>query len=185
MGAPLDTATLRRLAVAADADPRSVSTRRGAKYVAGRDVVAIAKDVRADLKAAVSSGALPAATYSVRIARYSMGRSIGIVVTDASFPQYNPARLAYEHDGLRREMTDAERCWMSDEARAVDAYLEALLASYNEDCSRPEEDYYCVAFAPNVSIHGDRDAEIAAMLARRAAPVDAQVSFLAFCGVAA
>jgi hypothetical protein len=162
----------------------------GAKYDRDRDVVDVAKLVRADIKQAVATGAIPAAKYSVTIDRYSMGRSVTVTVTSPSFRVYNVARLAYDLANTSRPMTDAERRWMSAEASDVVDFLEAILANYNENRSRPEEDYYDIAFAADVRIDGDRAAEVASMLAmraemdRRAAEVSSQGDFLSWMGVA-
>ena len=162
----------------------------GAMFDRNRDVVDVAKLVRADIKQAVATGAIPAAKYSVTVDRYSMGRSVTVTVSSPSFRVYNPARLAYDLANTSRPMTDAERCWMSAEASDVAEYLEAILANYNENRSRPEEDYYDISFAADVRINGDRAAEVASMLAmhaemdRRAAKVSSQGDFLSWMGVA-
>ena len=52
----------------------------GAKYDETLDVADIAKLIRKDIKAAVKAGVLPDEKYAVKIARFSMGRSIDVHV---------------------------------------------------------------------------------------------------------
>ena len=55
-----------------------------------RDTAQIAARIREDIKAAVKSGALPRAKYSVTTDKYSMGSSITVVASGLSFPVLNP-----------------------------------------------------------------------------------------------
>lgn len=63
----------------------------GAKYDSSLNVVEIAKRIRADIKAAITAGTIPAIKTSVRISRYSMGRSIDVTITETPFEVLNPA----------------------------------------------------------------------------------------------
>jgi hypothetical protein len=97
----------------------------GSKYeeVKGMDIKDIAKLIRADLKRE-----LPELKTSVRIERYSMGRSCNVHVTMDKYPTHE------EQDPIRttiRKITD----------------------QYNYDNSDPMTDYFNVSFYSNVSFH--------------------------------
>lgn len=78
------------------ANDTAVST-IGSKFISGRDLAAIAKLVRADIKAAIAIGDLPAALKTtVQISRYSMGQSIDVRVTACGFLALSTARIRAE-----------------------------------------------------------------------------------------
>jgi hypothetical protein len=133
----------------------------GAKYESGRDVKVVASLVRDEIKAAVKSGELPGALKaSVRISRYSGGRSIRVDLKVPGLKVYSVARLLADRDeggnsyGLP---------WRSEEASAVVKKVEAILDAYNFDGSDPMTDYFHVNFYGSVDLDGDRDAELAAL----------------------
>lgn len=142
----------------------------GSRYVAGRDVVEIAKLVRADIKEAVRLGRLPKGRYSVTIDRYSMGRSIDVRFSPTEdFLVYNPLRLAFEaktpYGNMHAPDVDPEVRWLySVRAREAIAIVEAILAAHNHDGSDSQTDYHDVHFAAHVTIDGGdarREREIA------------------------
>jgi hypothetical protein len=128
----------------------------GDKYERDLDVDVIAKRVRADIKAAVAAGELPAAKYSVRISRYSMGRSLTVTVDELPFAVCNPERV-------RRDVLEPhDRSTLllrTEEAQAAMAKVEAIVDAYNFDGSRPQEDYSHVNFYGHVSFGGQYDRE--------------------------
>lgn len=125
----------------------STTIQYGAKFEAGLDTAQIAARVRVDIAAAVKAGELPKAKYSVRISRFSGGSSIDITVRALPFQVLNRASYKLASYGLEQVGP-----WMSDEARAVDAKLEAMLAAYNFDGSDLSTDYFHVRFYGHVTI---------------------------------
>ena len=98
----------------------------------------IAKLVRADLKALVASGDLPAAKFGVTISRYSGGRSLSVKVSEVPFPICNEARV-------RRDIAEP-RCYHerelplhSEKASAMLRTIEGVIAAYNFDGERLPE----------------------------------------------
>jgi hypothetical protein len=140
----------------------------GSKYAMADKLSAaeIAKLVRADIKAAVKSGELPKAKYSVRKESYAGGRSINVSIScieKPGFRYYNPERLRadverpHEHCGIP---------YRSEEAQALIDQVEKLVNAYNFDGSDIMTDYFHVNFYASVEISDyDRDAEIALLKA--------------------
>lgn len=133
----------------------------GKKYSRGMDVKEIAALVRGEIKAAVKSGELPKALKaSVRIDRYSGGRSIDVKLTCPGLKVYSVPRLLADRDepnvysGLN---------WMSDEASEVTKKVKAMLDAYNFDGSDTMTDYFHVNFYSEVVLDGNRDEELAAL----------------------
>lgn len=126
----------------------------GSKYAETQslDLAAVAKLVRADIKAAVKAKKLPAdLTYSVRTDRYSMGQSLGILVKGMSDDRQYKVRP-----------TRDEREVLTEEAGRAIERLEAILRAYNYDGSDSMSDYYDVRFSSHVSIQDERGARSAA-----------------------
>lgn len=127
------------------------TTTTGSKYLQGRDTATIAALVRDEIKAAVKSHALPAATYSVRTSRYSMGSSITVQirnVKDPAFRLYSEARMIadrdrpHDHNGIP---------WMDERASAIIDAVEAMLAAYNRSTVESQSDYYDHKFHAHVT----------------------------------
>lgn len=123
----------------------------------GRDVRDVAKLVRADIAAAVASGALPAGLEaSVRISRYSMGQSLDVNVTTvpAGFVIHSVGRIRWElehpYDVLPEHLTFRH----SSEARRVLGVLEQLVAAYNRERIDSASDYFNVSFHAHVGFAG-------------------------------
>jgi len=128
----------------------------GAKYESGRDIKEIAKLVRKDIKAARKAGDLPAAKYSVRISRYSMGRSLTVTVSGLEMEVANMERFRAEaRDPNLRHLGAPVGRLMTDEAYALEAKVEALVNAYNFDKSDLATDYHNRAFHGFVSIEAD------------------------------
>lgn len=117
----------------------------GSKFVKGRDVAEIAKDVRRDIKA------LAGVKATVRISRYSMGRSIDVTITECPGLVLSVRRVLHDA-GLSREDSPT---WMSAHGKRIAEQVEAILAQYNRDASDHRNDYYEVAFAANVAFCSD------------------------------
>lgn len=116
----------------------------GSKYEATRDldIAAVAKLVRADIKSAVASGALPAGKYGVRIERYSMGRSINIRVSDvAGLDVFDREQL------IATERAECDvRTDFSPAAKGVLAQVSHIADAYNRRESDWSADYSNVRF---------------------------------------
>lgn len=125
----------------------------GSRYVSGRDVATIAQLVRADISDAVKRGELPAATYRVRISRYSMGCSLTI---QASGVVGALNRLRAEHDARHPHSPlpndGPARLLCSEHGRAVEATLTALAAAYQRSDTDHQSDYYNTNFHLSVSV---------------------------------
>lgn len=128
---------------------RTTKTRefRGCRYVERRDVTDIAKDIRTDIKAARRSGELVLPTdakVSVRINRYSLGRSIDVHVTGLS-PEQLWVAPGTDPDYINNCPLNGG--W-SPYRKAATAVLNGILARDNSDTLT---DYYDVEFSSNVS----------------------------------
>jgi hypothetical protein len=129
-------------------------TTYGTKYEATKDLsrVEIAKLIRADIKAAVKAGTLPAAKYSVTCQSYSGGGSINIKVADVNkegFVLHNEARLRWDlenpHAGLYNAPSNVRDLY-SPEAVEMKKTLEGIMGAYNYDGSDIQSDYFNVRF---------------------------------------
>jgi hypothetical protein len=133
-------------------DPYAISY--GSRYERGLDVAEIAKRVRADIKAAVKSGELPAAKYSVRIARFSGGRSLDVTIDQVPFPIVNEERI--KQDVLEpHAYHDRTLGLFSDDAQKLLKRVEAIVAAYNFDGSDIQSDYFHVNFYGHVKFKWD------------------------------
>ena len=149
---------------------------QGSKYVRGMNVTEIAKRIRADIKAAVASGALPKAKYSVRIERYSMGQSVTVKVSDVVIPNATCLRI-YTEEFLRASVETPHTFFphdrMTTSACSFLRAVKAIVNEYNEGESDSHTDYYRSNFHSSVSFDwrwekSVRDAQLA-----RLYPVDA------------
>ena len=122
----------------------------GSKFERGLDVVEVAKRVRADIADLVASGGLPAARYSVRTSRYSMGRSLDVTISDVPFILSNEERVRYDWESPHAAMPTPVLPRYSDAARALLASVEAIVAAYNFDGSDTMSDCYHVNFYGDV-----------------------------------
>lgn len=128
----------------------------GKKYDKSLDVTDIAVLVRKDVKDGIKKGELPAALkVSVRVSRYSMGRSISIEVKEVpeGFTIRNPERIKFEESDPNWIRRASEFPIQTAEASALQDKLEAILAAYNYDGSDLMTDYYNVNFAGSVTWH--------------------------------
>lgn len=168
----------------------------GTKYESSKGLsrVEVAKLIRADIKAAVASGELPAAKYSVTCKSFSGGGSIDISyskVADPTFRLLNEERVRFDIEHGHMEFTRLPL--YSERAQEITKRLDGILAAYNYDGSDTQTDYFNVRFYGHAkpewqweSIIGKAEtaAVAAAMEAESAAPapVAAQVSWVESLG---
>lgn len=141
----------------------------GAKYDKALDVAEIAKRVRADLKALVASGELPAAKYAVTISRYAGGRSLRVRIEGLPFAVANEERV--KADVLQASAngwTDqaAPLLLHTEAARAVRAKVEAVVEAYNFDGSHSQSDHFHVNFYGDVDFGEQEGREWKALRAK-------------------
>lgn len=122
----------------------------GAKYDSSLGVVEIAKRIRADIKAAIAAGTIPAIKTSVRISRYSMGRSIDVTVTEAPFAIINPAYTEAVNAGSCVWDLDGIAKYTPEALRVLDV-IKDIRDAYNYDRSDAMTDYYDTNFGGGVS----------------------------------
>jgi hypothetical protein len=117
----------------------------------------VAKDVRADIAAAIASGALPAICTRVTVRRFSLGQSIDIEVTavPAELVIPNAERVRFEAEHPHDHTTLPLR---SPDGARVLAHLEGLLGVYNR-----------VRSTSNASFHGSATFDHEIVSAQRAA----------------
>lgn len=138
-------------------------TTYGSKYNKDLNIKAIAALVRADIKAAVKDGALPAAKYSVRLERFSGGRALDVTVSGLPFELLNEERALADHDAPR---AFSRINLHSVGAMSVERQLERIMAAYNFDGSDIQSDYFHVNFYAHIRFDADESAERKAILAR-------------------
>lgn len=127
----------------------------GSKYDPSRDIADIAKLVRADIKAAVKSGALPAGLkVRVRIDRFSMGCSLDVVVVDGVDGCFN---VEFWRDLKVRPNDSSQRpSRYTPAGKALLATLENMCRLYQFVDVDSMSDYYATNFYLGVKF----DAEI-------------------------
>jgi hypothetical protein len=108
---------------------------KGEKYEQHRQkpITEIAKLIREDIKAAIVSGEIPKAKYSVRVHKYSGGRSINVVIKGAPFEIYG-------------SIMECGPAIFTEEARRVKEVVEAIRNAYNYDNSDAMTDFFSVHY---------------------------------------
>lgn len=129
------------------------------KY-AKRDVKETAQLIRQDIAAAIGAGLLPRELKaSVRIERYSMGKSINVVVTAApGVLILNEARVRHDVETKGLEYTTLPM--YSPEGRSILETLESIANQYQRNRSDSMRDVYDVAFSLSVTFDHDLAAAI-------------------------
>lgn len=123
---------------------------RGEKYDRDLDVVAIAKLVRADIKAAIKAGKLPRGTKtSVRTSRFSGGESLTVVIKSV------PGARVLSRRRMQLELDDPHRSYhleplYSKEGKRILGVVENIVKAYNRDDSDIDTDYWSVHFYEDV-----------------------------------
>ena len=141
-----DTALTNEAANLKEAGKSMYGIHYGEAYEPDLDVVEIAKRVRSQLRKEAKSkhSPLSGAKASVRIERYSMGRSINVRL-DLPFqvdnPNYDPMGIA------------SERLVLTPAASTAKGAAQSLLDSFNFDGSDSMTDYYHVNFHAGVTVY--------------------------------
>lgn len=120
----------------------------GSRYQATRHLRAteVAKLIRADIAAAIKAGEIPAIKASVRCSGSSMHDSIGLVVTAV------PAGFQVKAESEQANRDAGQRCpWLTAEASALLARLDAMREAYNYDASQIEVDHFDTRFYGSVA----------------------------------
>jgi hypothetical protein len=143
---PEEVARLRALGDAHRAQPKP-------KAAELRDTAQIAARIREDIKAAVKSGELPSAKYSVKTDKYSMGSSINVVASGLPFPVIN-ADAFMVGPGASYAMFDREHfeSRFTPAAQEVEKKLNAIVDAYHWNRSDPMSDIYNERFARDVRL---------------------------------
>ena len=118
---------------------------QGKKYNKNLDVKEIAKLVREDIKKE-----LPNIKTSVRIERYSMGRSINIEVIELN---YNPFNKLWVKQMVKDDLI-TESMYIKDFQLIMDK-LKEIVNNYNYNNSDGMTDYFDVNFYSNIVIEGE------------------------------
>lgn len=135
----------------------------GSKYRATKDmdIAAIAKLVRAEIKAAIKDGKLPAGMKtSVRIKRYSGGQSMDVDIKSfgPGHLALNPARVKWDAENPYGDHHHAPQHRPAAAARAI-KMIDAMLSAYNFDDSDSMTDYFHVRFYGHATVDWEYDAE--------------------------
>jgi len=125
----------------------------GSKYDPDLDVVEIAKRVRKDLKQEYSG-----CKFSVRIQRFSMGRSLDVTIKHTDFQVVNPDRVRFrvENPEWDYAKTNAPELYTT-EGEALLKRVKEIVQAYNFDDSDSMSDYYRVNFFQNIEFDYDLD----------------------------
>lgn len=135
----------------------------GTKYERSMDTAEIAKRIRADIKAAQKSGALPASLkVSVRTSRFSMGSSIDVSVVAAPVQVHASDFIAHHVATKGREFWAGER--YTAPARALLAKLEAIGEAYQRSEHDSQADYHNTNFYLHVKFGWELEQEDRAIL---------------------
>jgi hypothetical protein len=119
----------------------------GTKYNKDLSTTQIAALIRLEIKAAVKSGILPKAKYSVRSAHFAGGSSIDIRIKSPSFTIMNPKRIELEtRDSRYQWQTYESEPRYTAEASSTLNKIKEILTHYNFDDSDSMTDYFHVNF---------------------------------------
>lgn len=157
----------------------------GAKYDDKLSTKDIAARVRAEIRAAVKAGTLPAGTYSVRKDHY---RSIVVNISDLGADVFDPEYLAGGSDYLMgpSRIEGGKLVRPSRYTPRINAAVEAvegMLAAYNHDGSDIQTDYFDVNFYSHVNVRADEPEARAVAFAPAVVPAEpAQVEFMRSMG---
>lgn len=135
----------------------------GAKYTKGMDTAAVAKALRADIKAAQKAGELPRSMkVSVTISRFSMGSSITLTVKSAPVQIHASDFIAHDVQTKGRVFWEGQR--YTAQARRLLEKLEALGGEYKRTDSDSQTDYHNTNFFLHVNFDGAMEREDRAIL---------------------
>lgn len=121
---------------------------RGEKYDDALSITQCAARIRADIKEAVRTGALPSGTYSVRTAH---GRSINVRISHIPFMIPNRQRVCFDlhHPNVNVSMTVIPH--LSDLGNALVDKVKKIVTAYQRDNSDTMTDYFDVNFYEDVT----------------------------------
>lgn len=135
----------------------------GAKYTKGMDTAAVAKALRADIKAAQKAGELPRSLkVSVTISRFSMGSSITVTVKSAPVQIHASDFIAHDVRTNGRVFWDGER--YTAQARRLLEKLEAMGDAYQRMDRDSQADYCNTNFYLHVNFDGAMERDDRAIL---------------------
>jgi len=130
----------------------------GSKYDSSLDIAVIAKLVRADIKAAIKAGELPAGIkVGVTISRFAGGRSLDAKIKAMPGHVLNPARVKWEADNPHAYPGGAPSRHSAAAKGAVEK-IKAIVDAYNYDGSDLMTDYFHVNFYGGVEVDWEFEA---------------------------
>lgn len=129
--------------------PVVYTTAVGAKYTGWRDVAAVAKDVRADLRAAQAAGYLPAdLKFAVVTDKYSGGQSMRVRIQGMSDDDI------YENDPT--SWSSGRR--YAQPALEIKERVEAIAGAYDRSTTDIQTDYFNVTYWSHVDLEDEQGA---------------------------
>jgi hypothetical protein len=159
---------------------------KGTKYDQSLSIVQIAKFVREDIAAAIAAGKLPEMKVSVRVQKYSGGRSLHVNITELQqgFRLFNRERLRNDVENPHAPPTRLPIYTGAGEG--LFAAIKRIVNAYNYDRSDIQSDYFDVNFYEHVGLHWEYEAElrklaIASVRAPELCLVDLGDSELVYC----
>lgn len=132
---------------------------RGTRYNPDLNRVAIAKLARADIKAAIASGELPA---GIKVSVTCHGNSISASIVSFPGPVLNRARVYGDALGFWEQRT---RLLYTAPVRKALSTLDAILCAYLRDSSDSSTDYFSCNFYNSVQCRCDTRTERETLLA--------------------
>lgn len=123
----------------APAPAGTVTRHRGEHADSSLTSAQIAAFIRADIKAAQKAGGLPAMKVSIRARSFSMGQSVDITITAASFPVLNPARV---REVAADRFGDSDLPRHTPRADQIQKRIEAIGAEYIRSETEGVSDYH-------------------------------------------
>jgi hypothetical protein len=136
----------------------------GSKYQSGRDIVEIAKMIRADIAAAMKAGELPKMKIGVTTSRFAGGQSLTIAVKTFPGQVLNPARVLAQELKIS-EYGGTSFVWHCEQYARVQRTLEGIGNAYMRSESDMQTDYHNTNFYLTVSCQVDTLAERASLVA--------------------
>jgi hypothetical protein len=120
----------------------------GSKFDSNLSIVEIAKRVRADIKAAIKAGDLPAGLkVSVRAETFSGGCALRVCIMACPFNIMNIARVEFDMDHPHDyPETEEVRARYNERASEMQEALDSIVQAYNRDSSDIASDYFNVKF---------------------------------------
>jgi hypothetical protein len=132
--------------------PVVYTTVQGSKYTGTRDVAAVAKDVRTDLKDAVTAGYLPDdVTFAVTCSKYAGGQAMQVDI-----------RGLADTDIYQNDPTSQFGQRYSAEANELRSRVEGIAGAHTRDTTDVQTDYFHVMYYTHVSIENEQGAEFRA-----------------------